>query len=98
MAAVICFVAYYVVGIPLGLILTFYFDSNALYHKLSGLWVGVSLGLLISLAMSLVYMYRLDLDMLVERAKERATKDSKSVALLDEVSSVDEGEEEEERR
>ena len=83
-AAIICFVAYYLIGIPLGLILTFTFKSSALHHKLSGLWVGVSLGLFVSLALSLLHMSRLDLNSLVERAKKRAARDA-SVALLDDV-------------
>ena len=84
-AAVICFIAYYLIGIPLGLVLTFLnFKNNALYHKLSGLWVGVSLGLLVSLTLSLLHMSRLDLNRLVERAKRRCSRDA-CQALLDDV-------------
>ena len=93
-AAVICFIAYYLIGIPLGLILTFLnFKNNALYHKLSGLWVGVSLGLFVSLTLSLLHMSRLDLNRLVERAKRRCSRDA-CQALLDDVAGEGAGDDE----
>ena len=69
------------------------FKNNALYHKLSGLWVGVSLGLFVSLTLSLLHMSRLDLNRLVERAKRRCSRDA-CQALLDDVAGEGGGDDE----
>merc|ERR1712232_1261229 len=49
------FVAYYIVGIPFGVMMAFYFDQGVL-----GLWIGMSSGLLMASIVGSLIMFKTD--------------------------------------
>ncbi|KAG8874171.1 hypothetical protein FRB97_006099 [Tulasnella sp. 331] len=67
--AILNLTGYYVVGIPLGLILTFYFPQWEL--GLLGLWIGLSFALIYTAVFGLWYCYRTDWNGEVEKVRIR---------------------------
>ncbi|KDQ06320.1 hypothetical protein BOTBODRAFT_39663 [Botryobasidium botryosum FD-172 SS1] len=71
--AVLNVTAYYVVGIPFGLLLTFHFKMG-----LSGIWIGISVALAYAAFIGVWLLLRTDWEQEVMRARERITAGQKT--------------------
>ena len=76
------FISFYVLGLPLGSLLAFYFDL-----KLHGLWIGLAMGLFAVCILVVFYVVlRIDFEVEVRKAQERvARSDIKDEPSMEEI-------------
>jgi MATE family multidrug resistance protein len=74
-SAIAKFMSFYILGLPIGLLLGFYFK-----WKLQGLWIGLAIGLLsVSILLVFYVVFRIDFDAEVIRAFERVSKSDTAI-------------------
>ena len=66
LSALLNFVAYYIVGLPLGILFAFHF-----HYGVMGLWVGISIGLFLAPICGYLYVAKSDWKALAQEAKQR---------------------------
>jgi len=76
LGALLNFICYYIIGIPLGLILAFAYDF-ALY----GLWIGVSVALLVGSPISVIIVLLTDWNREIERVQARLAEDQDAAKI-----------------
>jgi len=76
LGALLNFICYYIIGIPLGLILAFVYDF-ALY----GLWIGVAVALLVGSPISVTIVLLTDWNHEIERVQARLAEDQDAAKI-----------------